>query len=85
MFRRFSKKTVRRVLALVLCIAVLTLTAVSVFGADAAEETRKAIDWGNGVTTDVVLEWAVTIGCCIAGIFIVSGRAVGLVLEKKKK
>ena len=47
--------------------------------------TLAGIDWGHGVTTDVVLEWAVTIGCCLALIFGIAAVAVGFILERKKK
>lgn len=80
-----TRNVLRRTVALCLCAAVFAVMGFACFGADAAAETVKSgIDWGNGVTTAMVLEWAAYIGGCVAAIFLIAGAAVLLVLEKKK-
>lgn len=76
-----TKKVFRHTAAFVLCAAVFATFAFCCFGADAAVS---GIDWGNGVTTAVVLEWAAYIGGCLAAIFVLTFAAVVFVLEKKE-
>ena len=84
------KKTVfRRAVAVFLCVLLMAAVVPGAFAAGSTTvvtpaTTQAGIDWGHGVTTDVVLEWAVTIACCMAVIFGVSGVVVAFVLEKKK-
>ncbi len=78
------------VFALAFCLMIFTVPAAECMAAGTTtvtEETTTAggIDWGHGVTTDVILEWAVTIAGCICAIFVLCSVAVMSVLEKKKK
>ncbi len=81
-------KFLRRAVALVLCVAAVLSLSAGCLAATTTVVTEKTtmagIDWGHGVTTSEILEWAVTIGCCLAVIFVLAGVVVTLVLEKKK-
>lgn len=87
--KKCSKKVlIRRVAVLAVCFAVFMLLGTAVSAAETTVVTEattiKGIDWGHGVTTDVVLEWAGKIGISMAIIFGLAGVAVGLVSEKNK-
>ena len=78
------------VLALALCLVIFALPSAECMAAGTttvteATTTAGGIDWGHGVTTDVILNWAVTIAGCMGAIFVLCSVAVMGVLEKKKK
>ena len=77
-----------RTAVLLVCLTVLLLASTAAGAAGTTVVTKATtlagIDWGHGVTTDVILEWAVKIGISMAVIFGVAGIAVALVSEKKK-
>lgn len=83
-----KRRLFRRTAVVLVCLAVLLLIPDAVFAAETTvvtpATTLAGIDWGHGVTTDVILEWAVKIGISMAVIFVLAGIAIGLVSEKKK-
>ena len=83
-----KRKLFRRAVVFAVCLTVLLLASTAAGAAETTVVTKATtlagIDWGHGVTTDVILEWAVKIGISMAVIFGLAGIAVGLVSEKKK-
>ena len=82
LFRRLRRAAAAAVLA-------LGAAAGRVFAAGSVTTVTKAtthagIDWGHGVTTAVVLEWAAKIGICLAVIAVLCAVVVFAVLERKR-
>lgn len=86
MTKNGKRKLFRRAVVFAVCLAVLALLGVAANAETTVvtkATTHAGIDWGHGVTTDVILEWAVKIGISMAVIFVSAGISIGLVSEKK--